>query len=229
MIGNGWGTRRWAAGVVTTLALALSACGASGGSASTSSSSGAASTATPATSSAAASSSPATTTTSPAQAAAGSSAIAAPGTKLTVGQETVVTFHPPGAKDKSTDSTLKLAVRTFQKGTLSDFSGIQLDASERAGTPYYVRVHVSNLGPHSISVDAASAAIEGVDTTGTTQQSVTFIGDFPHCPDNATTTPLPTGKTYDSCLTFLVPGGITKVAYSGTDDYINSPVTWAPK
>ncbi|MEA2147122.1 MAG: hypothetical protein QOG59_2709, partial [Solirubrobacteraceae bacterium] len=80
-----------------------------------------------------------------------------------------MTFHPPGAKDKSTDSTLKLAVRTFQKGTLSDFNGIQLDASERAGTPYYVRVHVSNLGPHSISVDAASAAIEGVDTTGATQ------------------------------------------------------------
>jgi hypothetical protein len=140
-----------------------------------------------------------------------------------------VTFHPPGAKDKSTDSTLKLAVRTFQKGTLSDFNGIQLDASERAGTPFYVRVHVTNLGPHAINVDAASAAIEGVDTTGATQQSVTFIGDFPHCPDNSTTTPLPPGNAYDNCLTFLIPGGITKVAYSGTDDYINSPVTWAPK
>jgi hypothetical protein len=140
-----------------------------------------------------------------------------------------VAFHPPGAKDKSTDSTLKLAVRTFEKGTLADFKGIQLDASQRAGTPYYVRVHVANVGAHAISIDAASAAIEGVDTTDTTQQSVTFIGDFPRCPDNSTTTPLPPGKAYDSCLTFLIPGGITKVAYSGTNDYIDSPVTWAPK
>ena len=223
MIGDSWGTLRWAAPVLGTLALALSACGGSSGSAST------ASTRSPATSSATASTSVASTTASSAPAPAGGSAKAAPGTKLTVGEETTVAFHPPGAKDKSTDSTLKLAVRTFEKGTLSDFNGIQLDASERAGTPYYVRVHVTNLGPHAISIDAASAAIEGVDTTGATQQSVTFIGDFPHCPDNATTTPLPPGKAYDSCLTFLVPGGITKVAYSGTDDYINSPVTWAPK
>jgi hypothetical protein len=40
---------------------------------------------------------------------------------------------------------------------------------------------------------------------------------------------MPTGQSYDNCLTFLVPGGITKVAYSGTDDYISSPVTWSPK
>lgn len=223
MIGDSWGTWRWAAPVLGTLALALSACGGSSGSASP------ASTGSPAASPATASTSVASTTASSAPAPAGGSAKAAPGTKLTVGEETTVAFHPPGAKDKSTDSTLKLAVRTFEKGTLSDFNGIQLDASERAGTPYYVRVHVTNLGPHPISIDAASAAIEGVDTTGATQQSVTFIGDFPHCPDNATTTPLPPGKAYDSCLTFLVPGGITKVAYSGTDDYISSPVTWAPK
>jgi hypothetical protein len=229
MIANSWGMLRAPAAVLGVLALALSACGgASGGSATTASTASSASSASPTTSSATASTNAAGATSS-APAPAGGSAKAAPGTKLTVGQETTVAFHPPGAKDKSTDSTLKVAVRSFDKGTLGDFNGIQLDASERAGTPFYVRVHVTNLGPHAISVDAASAAIEGVDTTGTTQQSVTFIGDFPHCPDNATTTPLPPGKAYDSCLTFLVPGGITKVAYSGNDDYINSPVTWAPK
>jgi hypothetical protein len=34
------------------------------------------------------------------------------------------------------------------------------------------------------------------------------------------------GSSYDNCLTFLVPGGIGKVVYTGTDAYINSPVTW---
>ena len=31
------------------------------------------------------------------------------------------------------------------------------------------------------------------------------------------------GSSYSNCLTFLVPGGINKVAYTSTDAYINSP------
>jgi hypothetical protein len=37
---------------------------------------------------------------------------------------------------------------------------------------------------------------------------------------------MPSGSSYNNCLTFLVPGGINKVAYTGTDAYISSPVTW---
>jgi hypothetical protein len=32
-----------------------------------------------------------------------------------------------------------------------------------------------------------------------------------------------------TCLTFLVPGGIKKVGYTGTQDYIDTPVTWSAK
>jgi hypothetical protein len=35
-----------------------------------------------------------------------------------------------------------------------------------------------------------------------------------------------TGKSYETCLTFLVPGGITAAAYTGDSDYIDSPVMW---
>ena len=45
--------------------------------------------------------------------------------------------------------------------------------------------------------------------------SVTFIGTFPPCPDMASTTALGPGHGYDDCLTFLVPGGISKVSYNG--------------
>ncbi len=85
--------------------------------------------------------------------------------------------------------------------------------------------HVTNLGPANIDVDSSAAAIEGVDNTGNNQSSVTFIGNFPKCPDSASTRPIATGSGYDDCLTFLVPGGITKVSYNGTNDYIDSPVT----
>lgn len=145
-----------------------------------------------------------------------------------MGQPATVGFHPAGASDKSKDSTLKLTITSFEKGTLNDFKGIQLDATQKAATPVYVKLHLINEGPHPIDVTAASAAIQGLDNTGTAQQSVTFIGDFPRCNDNSTTTPLAPGKSFDSCLTFLIPGGITKVAYSGTDNYIDSPVTWSP-
>jgi hypothetical protein len=152
----------------------------------------------------------------------------APGTKLAVGQSAKVAFAPAGSTDKSKASTLLVTVRSLDKGTLSDFNGIQLDANEKASTPAYVKVHVTNLGPANVDVDSTAAAIEGVDNTGNNQSSVTFIGDFPRCPDSASTKPIATGKGYDDCLTFLVPGGIKKISYNGTNDYIDSPVTWSP-
>jgi hypothetical protein len=222
MIGTHWGRSIGAALTALVLAGAVAACGGS-----SSSSSSAAAAAAPATSSTAATTADAaasTTTTS----ASSSGGTAAPGTKLSIGQAAKVNYNPAGSTDKSKASTIQVTVQSFTKGSLSDFNGIQLDANEKASTPVYVKVHVTNLGPASVDVDGTAAAIEGVDNTGNNQSSVTFIGSFPKCPDAASTAPLGTGKSYDDCLTFLVPGGITKVSYNGTNDYIDSPVTWSP-
>ena len=228
MIGTRRGTSIGAALAAGALAAGLAACG--GTSSSSSSANGAAA---PAASSSATTAASATSTAATSTAASSSSsssgATAAPGAKLSVGQTAKVPFVPAGSTDKSKASTLQVTVQSFDKGTLSDFNGIQLDANEKASTPVYVKVHVTNLGPASIDVDSSAAAIEGVDNTGNNQSSVTFIGTFPKCPDAASTKPLGTGKSYDDCLTFLVPGGITKVSYNGTSDYIDSPVTWSPK
>jgi hypothetical protein len=216
-----WNDGVGAALTAVVLAVGLGACGGSSSSTSTSSSS------TSAASPPASSSS--TTSSAPASAAPKAGATAAPGAKLTVGQSATVPYTPAGSRDKNKAATLRVTVQSFEKGTLADFNGIKLDANQKASTPIYVKVHVTNLGPNAIDVNSSSAAIEGVDNTGNTQQSVTFIGEFPRCPDKASSTPMPSGSSYDNCLTFLVPGGVTKVAYSGTTDYISSPVTWAPK
>jgi hypothetical protein len=221
MIGTLRGTSIGAALAAVALAGGVAACG--GGS----SSSSASKTAAAATSSSTASTSAAASTTTTSASASGGTA--APGTKLAVGQTAKVPFAPAGSTDKSKASNLQVTVQSFDKGSLSDFNGIQLDANEKASTPVYVKLHVTNLGPAAIDVDSSAAAIEGVDNTGNNQSSVTFIGNFPKCPDAASTKPLATGKGYDDCLTFLVPGGITKVSYNGTSDYIDSPVTWSPK
>jgi hypothetical protein len=221
MIGTLRGTSIGAALAAAALAAGLAACG---GSSSSSSASNAAAPATSNAATTASTSATATTTTS----ASSSGGTAAAGAKLSIGQSAKVAFTPAGSTDKSKDSTLQVTVQSFDKGSLSDFNGIQLDANEKASTPVYVKVHVTNLGPANIDVDSSAASIEGVDNTGNNQSSVTFIGDFPKCPDAASTKPIATGKGYDDCLTFLVPGGITKVSYNGTNDYIDSPVTWSP-
>ena len=211
---RGWLQFRRSAGVVLAtagLAAALAACG---GSSSSSSSQAAASPAAPAS----------TPPAAKADAARSSGGALAPGTKLTVGASATVHYTP---LSHAKPSNLKVTVQSLEKGTLNDFKGLDLDASQKAATPVYVKVKVTNLGPGTIDVDATSAAIEGLDSTGNTAQSVTFIGTFPRCPDHQSTTQMPAGSSYSSCLTFLVPGGIDKVAYTGTDAYVNSPVTWA--
>jgi hypothetical protein len=204
---------RRSAGVVLATAGLAAAIAACGGSSSSSSSQAAASPASPA-------STPPAAKADPVKSSGGA---LAPGTKLTVGASATVRYTP---LSHATPSNLKVTVQSLQKGTLGDFKGIDLDASQKAAIPVYVKVKVTNLGPGTIDVDATSAAIEGLDSTGNTAQSVTFIGTFPRCPDHQSTTQMRAGSSYSNCLTFLVPGGIDKVAYTGTDAYINSPVTW---
>ena len=231
MIGTGRGkSMRYAcaAPAVVALAAALAACGggAATGATTTSARTAAATTA------AQAAATETTGTSTSAKSRPGDvpppAAVTPPGTKLSVGQTAQVAYHPAGATGTAKSSKLKVTVQSFEKGSLSDFNGIKLDAAQKAATPYYVKVHVVNLGPAAVDVDGTAAAIEGVDSTGSNQSSVTFIGSFPRCPDAASTTPIPAGKGYDDCMTFLIPGGIKSISYNGTDAYIDSPVTWAP-
>ena len=235
MIGTGrGGSKRYACAVPAAVALAaaLAACG--GGSATGATTSAKTASATPAsaTTVAQAAATQTTGTSASAKSRAGEvpppAAVTPPGTKLSVGQPAQVAYHPAGATGNAKSSKLKVTVLSFEKGSLSDFNGIKLDAAQKAATPYYVKVHVVNLGPAAVDVDGTAAAIEGVDSTGSNQSSVTFIGSFPRCPDAASTTPIPAGQGYDDCMTFLIPGGIKAVSYNGTDAYIDSPVTWAP-
>jgi hypothetical protein len=92
-------------------------------------------------------------------------------------------------------------------------------------------VRIANVGPTSFNTSSNDPAIsvEGVVDTGNTDTSVTFFGTFPPYPDADTPNPLRAGQSFKTCLTYLVPGGITKVAYTGTDPYETSPVTWTMK
>jgi hypothetical protein len=162
-----------------------------------------------------------------------SSSLARPGAAFATGEQATVGYTVQSSAGATVGTTrLALTVLSIQKGTLADFKGIQLDASERASTPEYVEVRLTNLGPLALNTnddDDPAFAINGVDNTGQTQQSVTFFGTFPPCPDTDTPKPFAPGRSFQTCLTFLVPGGITRAAWTGTEDYEQTPVTWGMK
>jgi hypothetical protein len=221
------GARRARASAVilaALVALGLAACGGSSSSTTKAAAVGTnASAAAPATTS--------TTTTSSTPAATSSSA-SAPGTALAAGQPASVSFQTTTSSGANGPSyKLQVTVESIKKGSLKDFSGIQLNASEKASTPDYATVRITNVGPTSFNTSSNDPAVsvEGVDDTGNTGTSVTFFGTFPPCPDKETPNPLRAGQSFQTCLTYLVPGGITKVAYTGTAAYETSPVTWSMK
>lgn len=209
------------------LAVGAAACGStsSGGSGTQSASS------TAAQSSAATSAATSSAAATSGAAASGGGATAAPGASMKTGQTATVPFTTT-LKSGKNGPTYKLGVlvQSMTKGTLADFNGVQLDADEKASTPYYVKTKITNLGPGKIDTEDndPSIQIQGVDKTGETQQSVTFIGDFPKCDSKTAPNPMAVGSSFETCLTFLVSGGITKVAYTGTESYIDKPVTWSP-
>jgi hypothetical protein len=214
--------------------LGAAACGSTsssgGGTQSASTSAGASAPASTATSSAAAAGATSTAAATSSAAGAGGG-IAAPGATFTAGQTATVGFDTTTKAGKPGPSyKINVNVESITKGSLADFNGIKLDANEKASTPYYVKVKITSLGPGKMTTTDNDPAIsvEGVDSTGQTQQSVTFFGDFPKCDEAETPNPLAVGKSFETCLTFLVPGGIRKVAYTGTESYITKPVTWSP-
>jgi len=226
---------RTAAWVITAIALpGLVACsGTSSGS----------SPASPGSSSAASTSSPtqsqaASTPTAQGQ-TAGSGSLTPPGTHLAFGGAATVGWVPPSL-DTGTGVhhgiKLRVTVVSIQKGTLADFRNVELNANERKSTPYYVQLRVTALGSTAPPKDSDPAiTFNAIDDRGQQQQSVTFLGTFSRCDDPFPPKQFVSGKTYQSCLTYLIPGGgsIQKVQWDNgpaaanqVTPYFDRPIVW---
>jgi hypothetical protein len=222
----------WSAGAV--LALGLAACGGStsGG------------TAAPATSGAAPQSAAAAT--GPA-AAAGSSApvgtsgltsgLTPPGTHLPLGQGATVGWVPEGGGEGAhAGLKLQVDVVSIVKAPMSDFKNVDLTGAQKSDTPYYVKLQIKALGAAPPkSDDDPAIAFDAIDDRGQQQGSVTFFGTFQPCDETTPPKPFANGKSYSSCLVYLMPGGgsIQKVQWadgpSGSDGltpYFEKPVVW---
>jgi hypothetical protein len=155
----------------------------------------------------------------------------APGTTLKVGETAHVTYKPLSATDEKNLFQVDATALKIEKGSIDDFENISLDADQKASTPYYVTVKIENTGeeiPLGDQEGDPDLKFGAVDDRGQDQPSITFIGDFERCEDTDAPKPFAKGKSYESCLAFLVggDGSITEVRWKGSDKYILDPVVW---
>ena len=181
-------------------------------------------------------------TSAPAQSqgqAAGSGSLTPPGAHLAFGGPATVGWVPP-SQDTGTGAhrgiRLRVAVVSIQKGTMADFRNVQLNGNERKSTPYYVQLRVTALSSTPPPKDSDPAiTFTAIDDRGQQQQSITFLGTFSRCDDPMPPKQFVSGKTYESCLAYLIPGGgsIQKVQWDNgpaaaneVTPYFDRPIVW---
>jgi hypothetical protein len=170
---------------------------------------------------------------------AGPGSLTPPGTHLALGGPATVGWVPP-SQDLGTGAhkgiKLQVTVVSIQKGTMADFRNVELSGNQRRSTPYYVQLRVTALSNASVPKDSDPAiTFTAIDDRGQEQQSITFLGTFSRCDDPTPPKQLVSGKTYQSCLTYLIPGGgsIQKVqwdngpaAANAVTPYFDRPIVW---
>jgi len=170
---------------------------------------------------------------------AGSGSLTPPGTHLALGGPATVGWVPP-SQDLGTGAhkgiKLQVTVVSIQKGTMADFRNVELSGTQRSSTPYYVTLRVTALSNASVPKDSDPAiTFTAIDDRGQQQQSITFLGTFSRCDDPTPPKQFVSGKTYQSCLAYLIPGGgsIQKVQWDNgpaaanqVTPYFDRPIVW---
>jgi hypothetical protein len=178
--------------------------------------------------------------TSEAAAPVGSAGLTPPGAHLSLGQKALVGWVPPGTSDGPGDHKgyrLQVTVESIEKGTIADFKNVNLKASEKSSTPYHVKVRIKALAKTAPSgVTDPDVTFDAIDDRGQKQAGITFLGTFSRCDDKLPPKPFADGKTYETCLAYLMPGGgsIQKVQWNngpfkgdGVSPYFEKPIEWS--
>ncbi|MEP7022449.1 MAG: hypothetical protein ABJB47_01285 [Actinomycetota bacterium] len=164
-----------------------------------------------------------------------------PGTHLKIGQSAIVGYVPiSGISLKPQHGyRLQVTVESIRKGRVADFPSDALNARERKSTPYYVKTRIKALGGNPLKKKDynPAQAFDAVDYHGEQPEKFIFLGGgFPPC--NTTEVPknFVNGKSYESCMTFLMPVGgppprlqwsIGPHEKDETTPYFDKPLLWA--
>jgi len=176
---------------------------------------------------------------SPAAAAkTGADGLTPPGAHLGFGKDAIVGWVPQSEDGTGAHKGIKLqvTVESIQKGTLADFRNVNLDAKEKKDTPYYVTLRITELQNAPVPQDSDPAiTFTAIDDRGQQQQSITFLGTFQRCDAPSPPKSFVSGKSYQACEAYLIPGGgsIQSVQWNNgpspandVTPYFDKPIVW---
>ncbi len=146
--------------------------------------------------------------------------VAAPGTKLKVGDRAVLPFEYTSDKK----GTIAVTVTAIEKGAEADMAGF--GAKAKGMTPYYIRMKVENVGGTDLSY--ASLRLRGELADGA-PTGIVLIGDLPGKCDSESAPRDFTAKgaSYETCsLTATKTKPIAAASFDEGDAYSDSPVLW---
>jgi hypothetical protein len=162
-------------------------------------------------------------------AASGGGGTTAPGTTVGLGETAHVTIKPLSEGfDSKVRYKLDATVLKIEKKSVKDLKNVNLDPEQKKTTPYWVSVRFANTDRKLPADEDPDVRLNGIDDRGQEQQNIIFLGGFPPCEDKNPPKPFSKGKSYESCLVFLIPGGgsLDAVTWTGADEYVSKPVTW---
>ena len=152
-----------------------------------------------------------------------------PGSTLKTGETGRVLLTPQSASfDDKRRFPLDASVTEIKKVELSDLKGVNLDAEQKKATPYFATIKLTNPGKPLPAGEDPDVRFSAIDDRGQEQNAVIFIGDFPPCDRTNPPKDFSNGKSYETCLVFMIPGGGTAdgVAWTSGIEYVDKPVTW---
>jgi hypothetical protein len=180
---------------------------------------------------------PSTAAGSPAPATA--AGLTPPGTHLALGQAATLGWVPaetdaqPGVHK---GLMLQVTVKSIEKGSIADFLKANPGTKAQGVILYYVKVHFTALGSVAPPSDSdPSNVLSGIDDTGQPLSDNLHVQNkSQQCDSISVPKPFTNGKSYDTCVTFLVDGAsLQQVQWAdglsnGTDasPYSDNPVVW---
>lgn len=153
---------------------------------------------------------------------------------LALGTAAVVDHTQLAGASPGPKTTLAVTVKAVRTGTIAELEagGFDLDADQKAKTPYYVDWSFENRGSQAID-QHLDVGMEDQDSQLITSVAVINLGGdkFQSCPDNREGSLAP-GQKVDTCTLFLVGQGKTptKISFLPYDPTKETDfVYWAAK
>ncbi len=147
--------------------------------------------------------------------------LTAPGTSLSLGRRAVVAWVPR----QEEVSVAEVKVTGIETTTIKKtFGGFDLDADQRASTPYLVRAKVTNVGERSLSDRLLPLYL--ATSKGLLLEATGVPDDFAACPGGELPPGFVPGQVARLCRVFLVPRGDTPISATFALPDGVEPVVW---